>query len=175
MLQPVGQPRDHPLGQDLAQPLAKLWQLDLGILAEGDSKLAVVRPAHEQHHVVDAEIRGDLAHEAHGDLDVLGLGLALDFGQTLHRHLPGQLEVRARRRPEPQHELTGVNLGKELGAHLHAQHPEDQPARRDVSRHHHPAQVHEPVHHLAVDLEHPIEHAQLRFAIGAMAAMARRA
>ena len=61
LLEPLGQPRDHPLGQDLAEPLAKLGELDPALLAEGDAQLAVVRPAHEEHHVVDAEVRGDLA------------------------------------------------------------------------------------------------------------------
>ena len=122
----VGQPRDHPLGEDLAEPLAKLGELDPAVLAEGDAKLAVVGPAHEQHHVVDAEVRGDLADEAHRDLDVLGLRLVLDLLEALHRHLPGQLEVRAGRRPEPEHELSRVDLGEQLGADLQAQHPEDQ-------------------------------------------------
>ena len=97
---------------------------------EGDAQLAVVGPAHEQHHVVDAEVRGDLADVAHRDLDVLGLRLVLDLLQALHRHLPGQLEVRAGRRPEPQHELPRIDLREQLGADLQAQQPEDQAARR---------------------------------------------
>ena len=68
LLQPLGQPRDHPLGEDLAEPLAELVELDPAVLAEGDAELAVVGPAHEEHHVVDAEVRGDLADEAHRDL-----------------------------------------------------------------------------------------------------------
>ena len=68
LLQPLRQPRDHPLGEDLAEPLAELGELDPALLAEGDAQLAVVGPAHEEHHVVDAEVRGDLADEAHRDL-----------------------------------------------------------------------------------------------------------
>ena len=130
LLQPLGQPRDHPLGQDLAQPLAELVELDAAVLAERDAQLAVVGPAHEQHHVVDAEVRGDLADVAHRDRDVLGLRLALDLLEALDRHLPGQLEVRAGRRPEPEHEFARIDLRKQLGADLQAQHPEDQAARR---------------------------------------------
>ena len=77
---------------------------------ERDPQLAVVGPAHEQHHVVDAEVRGDLADVAHRDLDVLGLRLALDLLEALDRHLPRQLEVRAGRRPEPQHEFPRIDL-----------------------------------------------------------------
>ena len=73
---------------------------------------------------------GDLADEAHRDLDVLGLRLALDLLEALHRHLPRQLEVRARRRPEPQHELPRIDLREQLGADLQPQQPEDQRARR---------------------------------------------
>ena len=130
LLQPLGQPRDHPLGEDLAEPLAELGELDPAVLAQGDAQLAVVGPAHEEHHVVDAEVRGDLAHVAHRDLDVLGLRLVLDLLEALHRHLPGQLEVRAGRRPEPEHELPRVDLGEQLGADLQPQQPEDQAARR---------------------------------------------
>ena len=68
LLQPLGQPGDHLLGQDLAQPLAELVELDPAVLGERDPQLAVVGPAHEQHHVVDAEVRGDLADVAHRDL-----------------------------------------------------------------------------------------------------------
>ena len=102
-------------------------------VAEGDAQLAVVRPAHEEHHVVDAEVRGDLADEAHRDLDVLGLRLALDLLEALHRHLPRQLEVRAGRRPEPQHELARIHLREQLGAEPHPHHPEDQATRRPGS------------------------------------------
>ena len=130
LLQPLGQPGDHPLGEDLAEPLAELGELDPAVLAEGDPQLAVVGPAHEEHHVVDAEVGGDLADVAHRDLDVLGLRLVLDLLQALHRHLPGQLEVRAGRRPEPEHELPRIDLGEQLGADLHAQQPEDQGTRR---------------------------------------------
>ena len=97
-------------GKHLAQPLAEFVELDSAFLRQSDSQLAVVGPAHEEHHVVDAEVGGDLAHVAHRDLDVLGLGLALDLLEALHRHLPRQLEVRARRRPEPQHEFARIDL-----------------------------------------------------------------
>ena len=130
LLQPLGQPGDHPLGEDLAEPLAELGELDPAVLAQGDAELAVVGPAHEEHHVVDAEVRGDLADVAHRDLDVLGLRLVLDLLQALHRHLPGQLEVRAGRRPEPEHELPRVDLREQLGADLQPQQPEDQRTRR---------------------------------------------
>ena len=123
LLQPLGQPRDHPLGQDLAQPLAELVELDPAVLGQRDPQLAVVGPAHEQHHVVDAEVRGDLADVAHRDRDVLGLRLALDLLEALDRHLPGQLEVRAGRRPEPEHEFPRIDLREQLGADLQAQHP----------------------------------------------------
>ena len=129
LLQPLRQPGDHPLGQNLAEPLAKLGELDPAVLTQGDPQLAIVGPAHEEHHVVDAEVGGDLAHVAHRDLDVLGLRLLLDLFEALHRHLPGQLEVRARRRPEPEHELPRVDLGEQLGADLQPQLPEDQGAR----------------------------------------------
>ena len=33
LLQPLGQPGDHPLGQDLAEPLAELVELDPAVLA----------------------------------------------------------------------------------------------------------------------------------------------
>ena len=136
LLQPLRQPGDHPLGQDLAEPLAKLVELDPALLAQRHAQLAVVGPAHEQHHVVDAEVRGDLADEAHRDLDVLGLRLALDLLQALHRHLPGQLEIRARRRPEPEHELARIDLRKQLRADLQPQQPENQGARRQIARNH---------------------------------------
>ena len=64
LFQPLGQPGDDPFGEDLAEPLAELVELDPAPLAEGDAQLAVVRPAHEQHHVVDAEVRGDLARRS---------------------------------------------------------------------------------------------------------------
>ena len=78
--------------------------------------------------------------EAHRDLDVLGLRLALDLLEALHRHLPGQLEVRARRRPEPEHELARIDLRKQLGAEPDAQLPEDQDADDEIARHHQPSQ-----------------------------------
>ena len=56
------------LRQDLAHPLAELVELDPAVLGERDPQLAVVGPAHEQDHVVDAEVRGDLADVAHRDL-----------------------------------------------------------------------------------------------------------
>ena len=118
LLQPLYQPRDHSLGQDLAELLAEWGQLDLAVFAEGDPQLTVVGPAHEQHHVVDAEIGRDLADVAHGDLDVLGLGFALDLLQALDGHLAGELEVGPGRRPEPQHELARIDLGEQLVADL---------------------------------------------------------
>ena len=71
LLQPLRQPRNHPLGEDLAKPLTKLVELDATVLLQGDAQPAVVRPAHEQHHVVDAEVGGDLTYEAHRDRDIL--------------------------------------------------------------------------------------------------------
>ena len=68
LLQPLGQPGDHVLGQDLAEPLAELVQLDPAVLRQRDAQLAVVGPAHEQHHVVDAEVGRHLADVAHRDL-----------------------------------------------------------------------------------------------------------
>ena len=59
-----------------------------------------------------------------------GFASLLDLLEALHGHLPGQLEVRAGRRPEPEHELPRVDLREQLGADLHPQHPEDQAARR---------------------------------------------
>ena len=141
LLKPLGQPRNHVLGQDVAQPLAELVELDSAVLRERDSQLAVVGPAHEQHHVVDAEVRCDLPDVAHRDLDVLGLRLALDLLQTLERHLPRQLEVRAGRRPEPQHELARIDLRKQLRADL-----QPRPARithtcHQIDRHRQPARA----------------------------------
>ena len=52
LLQPACQPRDHPLGENLPEPLAKCGELDPALLAERDANLAVVGPAHEEHHVV---------------------------------------------------------------------------------------------------------------------------
>ena len=34
LLQPLGQPGDHPLGEDLAEPLAKLVELDAAVLLQ---------------------------------------------------------------------------------------------------------------------------------------------
>ncbi len=100
---------------------------------------------------------GDLADEAHRDRDVLGLRLVLDLLEALHRHLPRQLEVGARRRPEPEHELPRIDLGEQLGADLHPQQPEDQAARPEIDRHGQPAQPDEPAHRLAINLECPVE------------------
>ena len=95
---------------------------------ERHAQLAVVGAAHEQHHVVDAEIRRHLAHEAHRDVDVLGLRFVLDLLQALDGHLPGQLEIRAGRRPEAEHELARIDLRKQLGADLQPQHPPESAA-----------------------------------------------
>ena len=83
LFQPLRQPGHDPLGEDLAEPLAKLVELDAAVLLQLDAQPAVVRPAHEQHHVVDAEIGGDLTDETHRDRDVLGSGLVLDLLQAL--------------------------------------------------------------------------------------------
>ncbi len=153
LFQPCRHPGDDPFGQDLAEPLAELVELDPAPLAEGDAELAVVGPAHEEQHVVDAEVRGDLPDEAHRDLDVLGLRLALDLLEALHRHLPGQLEVRAGRRPEPEHELARIDLREQLGADLQTQHARGPAARREIARDHQPSQADEPVHDLAINVD----------------------
>ena len=160
-LQPLRQPGNHPLGKNLAQPLAKLDELDPAIFAQGDADLAIVRPAHEEHHVVDAEIGGDLTHVTHRDLDVLGLRLVFDLLQAFHRHLPGQLEIRAGRRPEPEHELPGIDLGEQLGAYLEPQLPENEGTCAEVERDHQPALAYEQAHDLAVAPQHAIKQARL--------------
>ena len=114
-------------------------------------------PPHEENHVVDAEVRGDLADEAHRDLDVLGLRLALDLLEALHRHLPRQVEVRAGRRPEPEHELARIHLREQLGADPHPHHPEDQATHREIARYHPPAQPDQPFHGVGIGLQQPVE------------------
>ena len=148
LLQPLGQPGNHPLGQDLAEPLPKLVELDAAVLVQGDAQPAVVRPAHEQHHVVDAEVWGDLTHEAHGDLDVLGPCFVLDLLEALQTHLPGQLVARPGRRPEPQHEFPGIDLWEQFGTDLEAQHRQDDATRDEIDRDHQPAEPDEQVHRL---------------------------
>ena len=86
-----------------------------------------------------------------------GFASLLDLLEALHRHLPGQLEVRAGRRPEPEHELPRVDLREQLGADLHPQQPEDQAARHEVARDDQPPQPDEPAHGLAITLEEPAE------------------
>ena len=94
-----------------------------------------------------------------------GFASFLDLLEAFHRHLPGQLEVRARRRPEPEHELPRIDLREQLGSHLQPQLPEHQGTRRQIDRHHHPAQADEPAHELAINLEKPIEQPRLRVAM----------
>ena len=104
---------------------------------------------------------------------MLGLRLALDLLQALDRHLPRQLEVRAGRRPEPQHEFPRIDLREQLGADLQAQHPEHQAARHEIDRHRQPAQPDEPAHRPAVDLEEPVEQPGLLLAMAPVCASSR--
>ena len=64
----------------------------------------------------------------------------------------GQLEVRPGGRPEPEHELARIDLGKQLGAELQAHQPEDQPADRQVAGHHDPAPADEQLDHPREDV-----------------------
>ena len=118
LLEPLRQPGDHLLGKNLAEPLAELGKLDSTVLSQGDPQLSIIRPAHEEYHVVDAEVGRNLADVTHRDVNVLGLCLFFDLLQTLYRHFPGQLEVRPRGRPEPQYELPRIDLGEQLGPDL---------------------------------------------------------
>ena len=94
---------------------------------------------------------------AHRDLDVLGLRLALDLLEALDRHLPGQLEIRAGGRPEPEYELARIDLGEQLGAQLQSDQPEDQPASRQIAGHHHPSPANQLFNHPLEDVLNSIE------------------
>ena len=115
-------------------------------LVQGDAQLAVVGPAHEQHHVVDAEVRGHLADEAHRDLDVLGFGLVLDLLQALHAPSAGSARSSSR---------AAAGSAARTGPNRSAGTTRCRPASpappgsghsRQIGRHHQPAQADEPGH-----------------------------
>ena len=73
----------------------KLGELDRACFLEGHAQLAVVRPAHEEHNVIHAEVRRDLSGVAKADLDVPFARLLLHDLQDLYAHLARDFERRA--------------------------------------------------------------------------------
>ena len=115
--------------------LAKCVELDTAPFAKLDAQPAVVRPAHEEHDVVHAEVRRNLTGIARQMSMFSGPDVLLHDLQNLHAHLPGNLEIRARRRSVTKHEFSGVDLRKQLGAKPHATEPENQAAADQIGRH----------------------------------------
>ena len=76
-------PRAHLLGQDLAQPLLKLEDIDSAPFAEADAEQAVVGPAAPEIGHVDRELRRVAAGVAHRDVDVVGPDLLGDHVERL--------------------------------------------------------------------------------------------
>ena len=74
------------------------------------------------------------------EMATLPLGLLVDHVQDLDGRLPRQFVLGPGRGAEADHELAGVDLGKQLGADLRPHQPEDQPARRQIGGDDDPAQ-----------------------------------
>ena len=153
MLETHCEPGNYRVRQLFTEPLTKLVQSDPTRFGQSHPDLPVIRSAHEEDHVIDAEIRHHLADKAHRNLDVLGLCFLLDDFQALNRHLPRQLKVRAGRRAEAKHELSGIDLRKKLGTNLQAKSSEHADTCDDVHRDHNPAEGDKPFDKLAINLE----------------------
>ena len=102
-------PRAHFLGQDLAQPLLQLEDVDSAPFAQADAEQAVVGTAAPEISHVDRELRRVAAGIAHRDIDVVGPDLLGDHVECLLSDPGGQLELGPLRRPHAELKLPGVD------------------------------------------------------------------
>ena len=95
----LAEPRAHFLGENLAEPLLQLEDIDSAPFAQADAEQAVIGSAAPEVGHVERELRRVAAGVAHRDVDLVGPDLLGDHVERLLGHPGGQLELGPLRRP----------------------------------------------------------------------------
>ena len=157
------------LGQNLAQPLLQLEDIDSAPFAQADAEQAVIGPAAPEIGHVDRELRRVAAGVAHRDVDVVGPDLLGDHVERLLGHPGGQLEVGPLRRPHAELKLAGVDPREQLAAQLAAHDDHDGTGGEQVRQHDLAAVRDRPVDDPFKSVLHPHEETRPRLGPAAVA------
>ena len=169
----LAKPRADLLGQNLAQPLLQLEDIDAAPFAQADAEQAVVGASAPEIGHVDRELRRVAAGVAHRDVDVIGPDLLGDHVECLLGDLGGQLELGPLRRPHAELELAGVDPREKLAAQLAAHDDHDGAGRQQVGQHHLAPVRDRPVDDSLKSVLHPHEEPRPRLGPVAMAVRLR--